>query len=125
MINFELLRDQGILILSPAGPLEKADFEELAREIDPFIAANGKLNGLMIVAKAFPGWDSFGALVSHLKFVRNHHQKVARVAAVTDSEVLKIMPRIAQHFVAAEIRQFPFDQTTEALSWLEAGSATA
>jgi hypothetical protein len=123
MIKFELLRDQGILILSPDGPLEKADFERLAREVDPFIAANGKLTGVMLVAKTFPGWDSFGALVSHLKFVRDHHEKVARVAAVTDSEFLKIMPNIAGHFVSAEIRQFPYDQKAEALAWLQTGKA--
>jgi hypothetical protein len=123
MIAFELLRDRGILILSPGGPLEKADFEQLAQEIDPFIEANGKLTGLMIVAKAFPGWDSFGALVSHLKFVRDHHRRVERVAAVTNSEFLKIMPHIARHFVSAQIRQFPSDQKAEALAWLEAGPA--
>ncbi|WP_424630185.1 STAS/SEC14 domain-containing protein [Bradyrhizobium sp. SYSU BS000235] len=125
MINFELIRDQGILILSPDGPLEKADFDRLVSEIDPFIAANGRLNGLMIVAGAFPGWDSFGALVSHLRFVKDHHRKVARVAAVTDSEVLKIMPHIARHFVAAEIRQFAFDEKAEALAWLEASHTAA
>ena len=121
MIKLELLRDQGIVILSPDGPLEKADFERLAHEIDPFIAANGKLKGLMICAKAFPGWDSFGALVSHLKFVRDLHRQVGRIAAVTDSEFLKIMPHIAKQFVSAQVRQFPSHQRTEALAWLEAG----
>ena len=121
MIQFELLRDQGVLILSPDGPLEASDFEKLAGEIDPFIAANGKLAGLMICTKAFPGWDSFGALVSHLRFVKDHHRKIARIAAVTDSEFLKIMPHIAKHFVSAEIRRFPADEKTQALAWLEAG----
>ena len=41
MIEFELLRDRGVLILSPDGPLEKADFERLAQDIDPFIASKG------------------------------------------------------------------------------------
>ena len=122
MIKVELLRDRGILILSPHGPLGKADFEGIAKEIDPFIAANGKLTGVMIYAKAFPGWDSFGALVSHLKFVKDHHRHVERIAAVTDSEFLKIMPHIAKHFVSAQVKQFPFDEKTEALAWLEAGS---
>jgi hypothetical protein len=120
MIRLELLRDRGILILSPEGALGKADFEQLAQEIDPFIAANGKLAGLMIFAKTFPGWDSFGALVSHLRFVKDHHRRVKRVAIVTDSEFLKTMPQIAKHFVAAQVRQFPSDQRTEALAWLEA-----
>lgn len=122
MIEFELIRDQGILILSPDGPIEKADFERISREIDPYIAANGRLTGIMIVAKAFPGWDSFAALASHLNFVKDHHRKVARIAAVTDSEFLKIMPHIAKHFVAAEIRQFPLEQREEALAWLESAA---
>lgn len=76
----------------------------------------------MISAKAFPGWDSVAALMSHLKFIRNHHRQVARVAVVTDSELLKIMPHIAKHFVSAQVRQFPSDERTEALAWLEAES---
>ena len=120
MIQFELLRAQAVLVLSPDGPIEKADFERIAREVDPFIASHGRLAGVMICAKAFPGWDSFGALVSHLRFVRDHHRKIDRIAAVTDSELLKIMPHIAKHFVAAEVRQFPFDERAQALAWLEA-----
>lgn len=87
MIELKLL----LVVLFPHGPLEKADFERLAQEIDPFIVAK-KLTGLTICAKAFPGWDNFGTLVSHLRFVRDHHRHVERIAAVTDSEFLKIVP---------------------------------
>ena len=121
MIKFELLRDRRILFITPLGPLEKQDFEQLAKEIDPFIAANGKLTGLMVCVNAFPGWDSFAAFLSHLNFVRDHHRKIKRVAAVTDSELLNVMTHLARHFVSAEVRQFPSDQKLEALTWLEAG----
>jgi hypothetical protein len=121
MIKFELLRDRSILFITPLGPLEKEDFEQLAKEIDPFIAANGKLVGVMIHAKSFPGWESFGALVSHLKFVADHHRKIERIAAVTDSGFLKIVPRVASHFVQAKIKHFEFEEKDRALAWLEAG----
>jgi hypothetical protein len=78
MIRFELLRDRRILLITPDGPLERADFEQLAKEIDPFIAANGKLVGVMVHVKSFPRWESFGALVSHLKFVAGHHRQIER-----------------------------------------------
>jgi hypothetical protein len=110
MIRFELLRDRRILLITPDGPLQRADFEQLAKEIDPFIAANGKLVGVMIHAKSFPGWESFGALVSHLKFVVDHHRQIERIAAVTDSGFLKIVPRIASHFLQASIRHFDFSE---------------
>jgi hypothetical protein len=121
MIKFELLGDRGILLTTPCGPLQKEDFKHLAKEIDPFIAANGKLVGVLIHAKSFPGRGSFGALVSHLKFVANHHRQIECIAAVTDSGFLKIMPRIADHFVRAKIKHFEFEEEDRALVWLEAG----
>jgi hypothetical protein len=121
MLQFELLRDRGVLILSPSGPLEKADFERLAREIDPYIAEKGKLAGLMVCVKSFPGWDSFEALGSHLSFVRDHHRKIGRIAAVTDSGLLGVMTKISKHFISAEAKQFPSDQRMAAMAWVEAG----
>ncbi len=121
MIHFELLRDRGILVVTPTGPLEQADFELLAREVDPYIAAHGRLTGLAIYAKSFPGWESFGALVSHLRFVGGHHRNIARVAAITDSGFLAIVPKIVAHFVSAEVRHFDFDEKDRALAWLESG----
>jgi hypothetical protein len=118
MIAHELLRDKGILIVKPEGPLEKTDFETLAREVDPYIEAQGKLNGLLISAKLFPGWKNFAALVSHLRFVKNHHQKIKKVAAVTDSGFLSIMPHIATHFVDAEVQHFEYRDKDHALEWL-------
>ena len=118
MIFHELLRERGILIVIPEGPLEKNDFEALAREVDPYIEAQGKLNGLLISARLFPGWKDFAALVSHLRFVKNHHQQIRKVAAVTDSGFLSILPHIANHFVAAEVKHFEYGDKDRALGWL-------
>lgn len=118
MIQHELLRDKGILIVTPQGSLEQKDFDMLASEVDPYIQEKGRLNGLMIHAKSFPGWHDFAALISHFRFVKNHHQHVAKVAAVTDSGFLSILPHIAKHFVRAEIRHFDYDDKENALMWL-------
>ena len=48
MLNHKLLSPEGILILEPDAPLEAADFEDLAHEIDPYIAEHGKLPGLSL-----------------------------------------------------------------------------
>lgn len=119
MLNNELLLDEKILIITPEGPLEKADFEKLVQEVDPYIARHGKLNGLLIYVESFPGWKSFAALISHLKFVKNHHQHIEKVAAVTDSSFLSIMPGIARHFVQAEIQHFAYHDKEAALEWLK------
>jgi len=121
MIHFEPLHDRNILVITLDGPLEKADFEQLTKEVDPFIASKGKLAGLMIYTKSFPGWRSFGAFVSHLKFVVDHHRQIERIAAVTNSGFLKMMPRIADQFVQAKIKHFDVDEKDQALAWLETG----
>jgi hypothetical protein len=118
MVEYELQRAEGILILRPQGRLEAADFENLAREVDPYIEANGKLHGLLLDAEAFPGWQNFAALVAHLRFVRDHHRKIEKVAVVSDSTVLSVAPKIASHFVQAEVRHFPHNQRDAALAWL-------
>jgi hypothetical protein len=119
MISYELLHEKGILIVKPQGSLQADDFRRLAAAADPFIAEKGELAGLMIEAPSFPGWDSFAALIEHLKFVRDHHRKIRRVAAVTDSAFLKVMPKIAEHFAKPEIRVFDGGDKAGALRWLE------
>ena len=121
MIDHELLRDQGILIVSPRGKLKQEDFEALAQVVDPFIASEGTLNGLMIDAESFPGWSDFAALIAHLKFVKDHQQHIAKVAAVTDNGFLAILPRIAEHFVQAQVKHFDYSDKQDALRWLGAG----
>jgi SpoIIAA-like len=75
----------------------------------------------MVCARSFPGRDSFGSLVEHLRFVRDHRRKIARVAAVTDSDFLRIAREIATHFANPEIRLFRSDEEAAVLAWLEAG----
>ena len=118
MIKHELLRKEGLLILTPDSPLESADFENLAQEIDPYVEQNGKLHGLMLDAESFPGWKDFAGLVAHLKFVKNHHQKIQKVAVVSDSGLLSFAPKLASHFVQADVKQFPRAQREDALRWL-------
>ena len=119
MLAHKLMRAEGILLLTPGAPLESTDFKELAAEIDPYIEETGKLHGLMIEADAFPGWKDFAALVAHLIFVKNHHQKVQKVAVVSDSSFLTHAPKVASHFVQAELRHFDANQKAEALRWLQ------
>ena len=125
MIRHELLRERGILILKPEGALRAEDFTALAGAIDPYIEQHGELKGLMIEAPSFPGWESFAALVSHVRFVRDHQRLIRRIAVVSDSTLLAVAPKIASHFVSAELRTFEAADRAAALAWIEAGSHAA
>ena len=118
MIHFELLRDQGILTVTPEGPLLAADFQKLSETVDPFIETEGNLKGLLVDAPTFPGWQSFGDMVSHFKFVKNHEQHIEKVAVVSDSGFASIMPHVVRHFIHAEIRHFGCREKDQAMAWL-------
>ena len=123
MVHHELLRERGVLILKPEGALRAEDFTALAGAVDPYIEQHGELNGLMIEAQSFPGWDDFAALVSHLRFVRDHHRRIRRIAVVSDSKVVALAPKLASHFVSAEVRAFDTADRSAALAWLQSGTA--
>lgn len=118
MLSVTIDEENYIAILEPDGPLTKGDFESATRIIDPYIEDNGQLNGLIIHTEYFPGWKSFAALSSHLKFVREHHKKVTHVALSTDSVVGNFAEAIASHFVNAEIKLFSYQELEQAKDWV-------
>jgi hypothetical protein len=121
VLVYELLRNEGILLVRPQGPIQAGDFESIAKLVDPYIEEKGKLRGVMIEAQAFPGWDTFAALLSHLRFVRDHHRLISKIAAVSDSAILSILPQLAKHFVKADVRHFNANDRDAALAWLREG----
>lgn len=118
MIKVKFDKDDGIVTVTPSDSLNKQDFDHLANEVDPFIEKEGKLKGLIIQVESFPGWENFAGLLSHLKFVREHHKKVEKVAVVSDGRVVSIMPKIVDHFVNAKVKYFPYENLDEAIVWI-------
>jgi hypothetical protein len=118
MINYELQADKGILVLHPEGLLEAADFISIASQVDTYLAGHGKLHGVLIHAKSFPGWKNFAAMLAHLKFLKEYIQKIEKVAVVADGALANIMPNIANHFVHALVQHFDFEHKDAAWDWL-------
>jgi len=118
MVEHSLDAERGVLTVNPRAPLEKGDFAQLAKTVDPYIEKHGVLAGLLIEAPSFPGWDSLGAMAAHFRFVRDHHRKVKRVALVTDSPLGNVAQHLASHFVSAEIRHFPASALAAARQWV-------
>jgi hypothetical protein len=122
MLNYDLQEDTGILVLKPEGKLEAADFATLASRVDAYLEGHETLHGVLIHAKAFPGWNDFSALLAHLKFIKRHHQKIEHVAVVADGGFATVMPNIASHFIHAQVRHFDLDREDAAWDWLAQSS---
>ena len=118
MLEYTLNAAEGILEIHPLSQLASEDFNALNEAVDEYIVKHGALTGIIISADPFPGWEDFGALVSHLKFVRSAQQDVSRVAVVTDNSVLTIIPKVIDHFISAEVRHFDSTQRDDARAWV-------
>ena len=122
MIEHTLDTHNGILHIRPKSSLEQADFEQLAKAIDPYIAEEGDLKGLIVETPGFPGWSSFGAMAAHLRFVKDHHKHIRKIALVTDSALGNVAEHLVAHFVSAEVKQFPAPALGAAREWITSGS---
>lgn len=117
MLKIEIDKDLNLVTLKPTGALSASDFADLTRQVDEYIGERDKAPNLMIVADSFPYWDSLKAIGAHVKFVRDHHKLVSKVAIVGDGFVMNVMPSIGDLFVAATIKHFASGQLDEARSW--------
>lgn len=122
MIDQHWDTDHSILTVRPESALSTGDFAALGRAIDPKIAHGEELAGLVIDAPRFPGWDSYGAMVSHFRFVHDHHQHVKKIAIVTDSPFAGMAQHLVAHFLAPQIRHFPAGQVADAEDWITGGA---
>lgn len=118
MLNIHLDEKNGIAIFEPDEKLSESDFKSAVNIIDPYINKSGKLNGLVIATRAFPGWESFAALLSHLSFVKDHHKKISFIAFVTDSPIGNLAEHVANHFVSAQIKSFKYSELQAAKTWI-------
>jgi len=118
MISYELDENAGVLIVRSEGKLEARDFQALSEAVDPFIEEKGGLNGIIIVTERFPGWENLDGMIEHMRFVRNHHRKIAKVAIVTDSRIADVAESLGKHFVKTSIKHFLFNDLESAKSWM-------
>ncbi len=116
-LSHRLLSDAGVIVVEVTQALRAEDFDALSATADEWIRAHGSLNGLVLHAHHFPGWESLQGLIQHVRFVRDHHKKIGRIAVVTDSRLASLTPTIAELFVDADLETFAYDKLDDAIAW--------
>jgi hypothetical protein len=120
VLEYSILKPEGILLLTPTAPLSRSDFAGLGALVDGYLASHTSLHGVLVHSESFPGWDSFASFTAHVRFLRDHERKLDRVAIVTDSPIAGAAEALAQLFISADIRHFAFGDYKSALAWLKA-----
>lgn len=116
-VSPKFVQEKGLLIVEVTGPLGKGDFEALSAEVDPWIEKHHSLKGIIVHANKFPGWENLGSFFKHIEFVGEHHRKVKRIALAADGILPEMIPRIANHFVEAELKHFSYGDLEQAITW--------
>ncbi|MFG2881707.1 STAS/SEC14 domain-containing protein [Streptomyces sp. NPDC048297] len=116
-VSHQLLPESKVLVVEVELPLRAQDFDALAHTADSWLATHDTLAGVVVHARAFPGWENIASLLRHVRFVRDHHRVVGRIALAVDSRLAGLVPRFANHFVQAEVRQFGYDELDDAVAW--------
>jgi hypothetical protein len=116
-VSHRLLPESGVIVVEVTQALRAQDFDALAFTADAWIEAHGELQGLVIHTREFPGWENLGSFLRHVRFIRDHHRKVKRVALASDTKLASLAPMIAEHFVQAEVKSFEYDERERAIAW--------
>jgi len=118
MLDYSVMKPEGILVLKPHAPLSKEDFSGVSAAVNAYMGDHERLHGVLIESKEFPGWQDFDGFTAHMHFVRDNHEKVERIAVVTDSALAPIAETLGNHFTSAEVKRFPYGEQELAMEWL-------
>ena len=120
-ISHRLLPESGVIVVEVKEAFRAQDFDALETTADTWIEAHGNLQGLVIHAREFPGWENLGSLWRHLRFVRDHHRKVKRIALAADTKLASLAAGLSEHFGQAEVKRFPYGELENAIAWAGGG----
>lgn len=116
MIKIEAVRDNVMRVTAPE-KLEADDFQNIAQQIDSIIQRYGKVR-LLIDATAFNGWENIAAFEHHATFVKNHQQKVDRLAVIVAHDWQHWLVGALRVFLHPQVKAYDKGHESEALQWI-------
>ena len=116
MIKIDNISDNVLRITAPE-KLKADDFRQIAPQVDSIISRHGKIR-LLIDASRFNGWENIAAFENHAGFVKNHQQKVDRIAVIVAHDWQHWLVGAVRIFLHPEIRAYDKGQQSEALKWI-------
>jgi len=114
MIKTENISGNALKIIAPR-KLYAEDFQQMAPEVDSFIRQHGKIR-LLIDVSSFHGWNNVAALLKHIRFIKERHKKVERIAVVGARSWQHWVIGVVRMIVHPEVRAYA--QQSEALRWI-------
>jgi len=116
MIKTEIISANALRITAPE-KLNADDFRQIAPQIDSLISQHGKIR-LLIDASGFNGWENIAAFENHAGFIKNHHQKIERIAVIAAHDWQHWVIGAVRMFLHPEVRAYDKSHEAEPLQWI-------
>jgi hypothetical protein len=116
MIETESLAANALKIVAPP-KLKADDFNQMTPQIDAIINQHGHIR-LLIDASAFNGWENMAAFEKHAGFIKDHQQKVERLAVVAGHDWQMWLVGAVRLFLHPEVRTYDKEHESEARQWI-------
>lgn len=116
-VSHRMIPEHAVLLVELQGKLGAEDFDAITATLDAWLESGRALRGFVVHAREFPGWENLGGFFRHLRFVRDHHRKIRRVALAVDGKVAKLAPALVEGLVGAEIQHFGYAEIDRAIEW--------
>jgi SpoIIAA-like len=116
MITTEIISANVLRIIAP-GKLTADDFRQIAPQVDSLISQYGKIR-LLIDASRFNGWENIAAFEKHAGFIKDHQQRVERIAVIAVHDWQHWLIGAVRIFLHPEVRAYDRSHQSEALQWI-------
>jgi hypothetical protein len=118
-IPHELLADSGVLVIRPHRKVDAEDIATIDATVDTWMKTGGQLNGVIIHAERFPGWESLGSFLRHARFVQDHRHQIRRLALVINGRLPELVAVVTERLVNAEVKHFAYREFSAAVDWMD------
>lgn len=99
-----------------SGTVKKEDYGNMVPEVEAVVQEKGSAN-LLLDMTDFK-WEALDAWGSDMKFGRDYHEKIEKMAIVGDKRWQKWLAKIADPFYAGEAEYYTSADSEAAWSWL-------
>ena len=106
-----------VLRITVPDKLKTDDFRQIAPQVNFIISRYEKVR-LLIDASGFNGWENIAAFENHAVFVKNHQQKVDRIAVIVAHDWQHWLIGAVRIFLHPKVRAFDKSHESEALKWI-------
>lgn len=107
---------ENVLGFKLTGDITKSDYETMVPEIEAAVKEYG--NGSLLLEMTDFKWEKVEAWGADMKFGRDYHKKISKMAIVGDKEWEKWLTKLAAPFYAVEANFYYADDKDSAWVWL-------